>query len=141
MSTKTFIGRSITAIEPPGAENDWQWLLRLDDGTAIEFGVRDYGDEITVTHLTPEVLQQRALDREAERLESEAERIRRALAAERRRVHMDEMRGQLDPATFEKWRRETYPTTTEVIKDAWSSAPLAEQFAAPSVLSRFAPPT
>lgn len=143
MSDETFIGRTITGIERPISEHgEWEddrrWLLRLDDGTAVEFAAEGYEiDETTVTHLTEEVLRQRAIDAEADRLEREEQLARTLEARERARVHMDQMRGQLDPEAFEKWRRKTYPTLPETLKEVWSGPSMQEQFAASPILSRF----
>jgi hypothetical protein len=131
---ETSIGRTITGIEPPSTENGWQWLLRLDDGTAVEFAVTDYGDEITVEHLTPEVLRQREADAEAERLARWEARQRTLEVNERKRVHIAEMRSQLTPKAFEKWRRETYPTMTETLKDVWTAPKIQKQFESSSLL-------
>lgn len=126
MSAESFIGRTITGLEVD--DYNRRWLLRLDDGTAVEFAVEGYEGEGDVTHLTDEVIRQRALDAEAERL-ARGESVR--LAKEQailKRAHMAEMREQLNPEAFEKWRRETYPTLPETLKDVWASGPLLEQW-------------
>jgi hypothetical protein len=135
-----FIGRTITGIErPPSEHGDWEddrrWLLRLDDGTAVEFTAEGYEvDAVTVVHLTEDVLRQRAIDTEAERVAHEEEMQRAHEARERQRIHIEEMKTKLAPNAFKKWRRETYPTHAEILKDAWTGPVARQAFASSSVL-------
>jgi hypothetical protein len=126
MSEHGFIGRTIVGVE----DDDWPWLLRLDDGTAVEFDITDYGDTVTLTHLTDEVLRRRAAE-EAERLvQVEKDRVEREKREKETHAHIARMREQLDPEAFEKWRRATYPTTVETLRDVWTSSSILEQFGA-----------
>lgn len=136
------IGRTIVGVERPVSEHgdyedERRWLLRLDDGTAVEFAATGWEvDEVTVTHLTPEVLREREVDRERECLERAEESRRQAEANARRQAHIDRMRGELDPKEFERWRQKTYPTMNEILKDAWTG-PVLQQMTAHPLLSDF----
>lgn len=127
MSAESFLGRTITGLEEVHGN---LLLLRLDDGTAVEVAIEGYDDELVVTHVTEEVVAQRAITAERERRVNEEYRRRLAEAAEKKRVHIAQMRKQLDPEAFEKWRRETYPTLNESLKDVWTGPLVAEQFQA-----------
>lgn len=127
MSAESFIGRTITGLEEVHGS---LLLLRLDDGTAAEVAIDGYDDELTVTHVTDEVVAQRAITAERERRVNEEYRRRLAEAAEKQRAHKAQMRAELNPEAFEKWRRETYPTLNETLKDVWTGPLVAEQFQA-----------
>jgi hypothetical protein len=136
------IGRTIVGVERPRSEygdydDERRWLLRLDDGTAVEFAATGWEvDEVTVTHLTPAVLHQREVDREREAQEREEERQRWEEANARKQAHIAEMRAKLDPDAFERWRRETYPEVGEILKDTWTG-PMLQQMTARSPLLDF----
>lgn len=49
-------------------------------------------------------------------------------ADERKNKHIDEMRVTLPPADFEMWRRKTYPTLGEIVKDVWTSEAATQMF-------------
>jgi hypothetical protein len=128
----SLVGRTIAGLEQ---QDEYTWLLRLDDGTAVEFAARGWDvDETSVTHLTPEVLRQREVDAETARREREEEIRRNLEEGRRRREHIARMRAQLDPEAFERWRRETYPTFAEILKDVWTRPRIAEALSAPSSL-------
>ena len=58
MTDHGFIGRTIVGFEID--DYDRRWLLRLDDGTAVELSVEGFEGEGKVVHLTDEVIEQQA---------------------------------------------------------------------------------
>jgi hypothetical protein len=126
--------RSVKHHKITGHSNDGRTvLIHLDDGTDLEITGTSYeSPELEVTHLTPKVLEERAKAEKAERKRRKAEVAAAAKASARRRAHIDEMRsrvetGAMTSAEFEKWRRATYPTLDETLRDVWTGPRMAEQ--------------